>query len=745
MLVYNIVTGICLALMAVFLLSFVCKIALTYKRKQREERIQYLRDFKKGRMVLIYIFVFPLLLAGLIYEGKPFFNALTGAMATVIDIVVLKFDPSGFSALMGNSKLFEVSIYISYALIAFNACMFVWSIAGQYISNVLKKLAVKMSKDKVVIFGNNENSLTIYNSEKDRRKIVIDQVKGDDATALYMKNIVYGNVNSNEEYIGTLVKNCIKHLEEIDVVINTESDERNIEIARLFATEISKLDNEDKGYVFEMMRVFVFGDPRFETIYEDIVASGFGCISYVNKYQKMAVDFIDKYPYTRFMSAKHIDYATSCVKEGVEINAIMIGFGNTNRQIFLTSVAGNQFIKQGANGVELQKVKYHIFDKSFKDKDDCQCKCDANNKNLNHNYFRFKNECENIVKENYLPLPDYPAEENFHHLDVNDQDFYNQIRTILTRSKQDANFIIIAFGGDLENIDMAEKLLTKTKEWGVDNTNIFVKTRSVQGKAIANDEEYHPICCEEEVVYNMANITGDKLQEMSMMRDAVYALEYEVSASGKELTETDLLVASINAHRGWYMTKTSNERESNIYCALSLRSKLNMMGLDYCSVYEDGKAIDEKAYLEIYAGNDMPDTTAYPFTVGGKPIVKYTLDFKKSRRGDMAIHEHYRWNSFMITKGFIPATKDTILTEYDEEKCRFTNGKNYTLRRHGNLTTFDGLIEFRKMVAERDRKQDEALLEAEARKDVIKYDYQLLDDAHWLLTNAGFKIIARNK
>jgi hypothetical protein len=306
MLIYNIVTGICLALMAVFLLSFICKIALTYKRKQREERIQYLRDFKKGRMVLIYIFVFPLLLAGLIYEGKPFFNALTGAMATVIDIVVLKFDPSGFSALMGDSKLFEVSIYISYALIAFNACMFVWSIAGQYISNVLKKLAVKTSKDKVVIFGNNENSLTIYNSEKDRKKIVIDQVKGDDATALYMKNIVYGNVNSNEEYIGTLVKNCIKHLEEIDVVINTENDERNIEIARLFATEISKLDNEDKGYIFEMMRVFVFGDPRFETIYEDIVASGFGCISYVNKYQKMAVDFIDKYPYTRFMSAKHI-------------------------------------------------------------------------------------------------------------------------------------------------------------------------------------------------------------------------------------------------------------------------------------------------------------------------------------------------------------------------------------------------------------------------------------------------------
>ena len=100
----------------------------------------------------------------------------------------------------------------------------------------------------------------------------------------------------------------------------------------------------------------------------------------------------------------------------------------------------------------------------------------------------------------------------------------------------------------------------------------------------------------------------------------------------------------------------------------------------------------------------------------------------------------------MISKGTVPASKEQILTETvtkADGTQKYTNGKNYALRRHGNLTTFDGLVEFRKMVAERDRTEGETLLQAEERKDVIKYDYQLLDDAHWLLTKTGHKIIKR--
>ena len=97
----------------------------------------------------------------------------------------------------------------------------------------------------------------------------------------------------------------------------------------------------------------------------------------------------------------------------------------------------------------------------------------------------------------------------------------------------------------------------------------------------------------------------------------------------------------------------------------------------------------------------------------------------------------------MISKGMVPATKDMIQNEKvltaDGEK--YTNGKNYKLRHHGNLTTMDGLVQFRKMVAERDTKN--GTKKSELQTDVIKYDYQLMDDAFWLLDSCGYKIFKR--
>ena len=67
---------------------------------------------------------------------------------------------------------------------------------------------------------------------------------------------------------------------------------------------------------------------------------------------------------------------------------------------------------------------------------------------------------------------------------------------------------------------------------------------------------------------------------------------------------------------------------------------------------------------------------------------------------------------------------------------KHTNGKNYLLRRHGNITTMAGLVEFRKMLAKRKGTTEES-------EDVIKYDYQILDDAYWLLKETGYSIIER--
>ena len=84
---------------------------------------------------------------------------------------------------------------------------------------------------------------------------------------------------------------------------------------------------------------------------------------------------------------------------------------------------------------------------------------------------------EKVIKEDYLPLPDLPANEYFDTLDINDKNFYTDIKKILGKSKDNVNYIIIAFGSDLENIDLAQKLVQKKREWAIDNLTIFVKVR----------------------------------------------------------------------------------------------------------------------------------------------------------------------------------------------------------------------------------------------------------------------------
>jgi hypothetical protein len=80
----------------------------------------------------------------------------------------------------------------------------------------------------------------------------------------------------------------------------------------------------------------------------------------------------------------------------------------------------------------------------------------------------------------------------------------------------------------------------------------------------------------------------------------------------------------------------------------------------------------------------------------------------------------------------MPATRLDILTEMNNG--RYTNGRNDTEKRHGNLCSFEAMREFSRMIAERDGV-------SELERDVIKYDYQLMDNLPVILKLAGVKMV----
>ncbi len=722
---YNIVTAICLSVFVLEVLGVVIAITL----KNRQDRILFIRSFKKGKCAIIYFTAIPLYCMAHMFNGENLLNAFFSAIPEIASLVVLKYDLTKLMPLMSAYKLYEITIYVCYILIAVNAMMFALSLTAEQIWNFKNYIKNKISiKDELILFGNNEENVDVYNSDNKFAKSIIDNFNGDKSFKLYLKNVVHFSITDNSEFIKSKIDLVARQNKRRVVIINTQDEEKNMLLCRHFISSIKCLQEDARQSVFERLKVFVFGDSRYQTIYDDIVHDGFGVISFVNKYQKVAMDFINNYPLTLFMNENQIDYKTASIKPDVDVNVCFIGFGKTSQQIFLTSVANNQFIKIEDGEPVLKQVNYHIFDK-----EDAQ-----NNKNLNHSYYRYKNEVDKDNKTDYLELPKIPSLETYYNLDINNTEFYNKLYSVFNGGKNDVNFVVIAFGSDLENIDLAQKLVEKRKEWGFNNLTIFVKVRKFhKEQTLLQECGCFFIGNEKECVFNLSKILEDDIQKMAKMRDEIYELEYCMDKTGKTPTTQKFIeeVFSI-ANKNWYLKKTQLERESSLYCCLSLRSKLNLLGLDYVDLNDKREAVSEQEFLNIYANGDMPNTSKYSVTANGKKIVEYSLDFVKSKRYNLAVLEHLRWNSFMISKGVIPATKEQILNEkgLKDGKLKYTNGKNYSLRRHGNLTTFDGLIDFRKMVAKRD-----GVLEIE--KDVIKYDYQILDDAYWLLTSNNKKIV----
>ncbi len=787
MITYIIITAICFVLLTLSVIYVI----LNFIFKNRADRISFIRGFKKGKCIAVFLISIPLLCIGYVYSGVSVLDSILNAISHVVDFVLLKFNLDKVSALIGANIFYQITVYYCCVLVILNAALFALSFIGQYLWqgwNFILRLFTR--RQKLIIFGNNKNSISIYKSGKNFHSCVVDDISSSDGYELYRKKVEYISRNvcnvkntqkQNENKIRLLWKNedaMIKRIlkkalkKKYTIVINYEDDEKNLRLCNTFLEkakemqafpkdifeelrnkvleEAKKSDREftseellekeqelrisaRKEALFRHLRIYVFGDPKYEALYGDIVEASFGCIRYKNKYQMLAMDFIDKYPLTKFMDARHIDYETSFVKPEVDVNVCMIGFGKPNRQIFLTSVANNQFLTKTKKGVELKQVNYHIFDKNKAE----------NDKNLNHLYYRFKNEFSGVNADDYLPLPSDPANEYPHHYDVNDPEFYTTIREVVTNKKEDVNFIIVSFESDLENIDMAQKLVEKRREWAAENLVIFVRVKKSHNEHfVFREENVFYIGNENECVYNIDRITNDKIFKMAQMRNEIYDLENEKTQNKDlDVTESYIMQNKINANKKWFTEKSQLERESNLYCCLSLQSKLNLMGLEYCKDEDnDLPGLTEDEYIKKYAVNDLPDVKSYNLTVDGKKVVKYTLNFRESKRKNLAVLEHYRWNSFMLSKGLVPACKERILNETVEKngKIKHSNGKNYRLRRHGNLTTFEGLVEFRQMVAKRDNTNEEE-------NDVIKYDYQLLDDAHWLLTKNGYKIIQRTK
>ena len=783
---YELVSLICLALLVIGVVYVFCRLVFpkgNSKNERRRNRIEYLKSFRKGQCAMVFIPMMILYLIGGLYGKLPVYEAILKALTKTFSAVVMVFETSFIESLLEDSRIYRSTVMFAFYMVAVSACIFGISLFVQKLSFTWtswrrrRLFSRRLSKDTCIIFGNNPHSRMIYQSDQDygyKRRYIVDgfDIPGD--AGLFAEGIKYSSFKGVEREAAFLGR----YLERLDnrkqarlsIIINFENDNQNIALAerfsksiddqvgktykwlsnkkRLFSLhekqekegsklspyaiedlsdKIKKLEEENK-YIeskvgekafkhikkrsdwevevdrISKLSIFVFGSETLDSIYLDIERSSCGYLYFVNKYKIIGQRFLWEHPFTDFMSEKHVDFTKALLKENTSITVSMVGFGKTNRRLLLDLISGNQFAIEAENNKEGRKpllANYYIYDN----------RGDLHTKDLNHGYFRYEKFCaEHIDDSNYLPFADRPADEHFMSgCDINSEEFYDSLRHSFGRKDTDLNFIFISFGDDYENIELGKKLYAKKKEWGIANLVIFVKTKHPKTKKMlglddAAEQRLIPYG-EEGEIYSLQKIISLDLYRIAAAADCAY---WETSNRQNECARI----------WDWHSPEKNHiERQSSFYAGLNLKNKYGLFGLKILNgVVVDCSKPDIKVKLALKENERIlvlekirgeKDVEEIPFAVV---------------RDNLAYQEHLRWNAFMICCGYVPSSISQILEPGKRGEEPKDKGKNHEERRHGNLTTFEGLKEFSMRLS---RKYPKAGKESDF--DVIKYDYDLLD------------------
>lgn len=735
---------------------------LPFGKKHRKERVAFIRSYKKGDFTVAFVPYFVLFFAGVLYTRtiipkvqfsfSIFVDSFFDSLAKTLYLAGLRFDTGTVQAFMDSCKCFKTAIYIAFSIVVFNAVLFFLSFLMQRLSlffATARRLRKKRTrKNTCFIYGKNPTNVYIYNSDKENEypvKYIIDEFKDRGDDEYFSRGITYANLLNNESEAKYLKKylNCkFKDQKELVMIINFEDDATNLSLCNSLLKEIGEYHKEYERYEavpekkldkeltaaekleeqldsvstrLSKLSIYVFGDGTKDSLYYELESRGFGVIHYMNKYRNVGQGFLWDNPLVKYMDERHIDYAKGLLKPGVKATFALVGFGKMNRELFSNLVSGNQFATEDENGnpVPLQ-MDYYLYDKNE----------NLFSKDLNYGYFRYEKFYKGFTvveedeeerkkkeskvkeeKEKYLPLAPLPANVMpIEDCDINSPEFFESLQKNLVASdERHLNLVFVSFGEDLENAELAKKIAQLGREWGISNLKVFVRMKHpksnralIERAADAEGGAEVRIYGDEDELYSLKRILSKTILKFGMLTDSTYQ-RVSKSKSGS--------VKDIMLNRLWYATRYNIDRISSCYSGINVKNMLGLMNLEVSS--SDEGLLTKDAYDSIY----QPE--------GKNSIIRNNLMFT----------EHMRWTAFMICNGYVPSTREQIRKKDEPGK----KGKCHEERRHGNITTYDGLDEFARIVSEVFNNKPED-------NDVKQFDAMIMENCPTILGMMGLGI-----
>lgn len=692
----NIISGICIIGCLLMIYRFIIGMC------RCENKTQYFNNFKKGKCLYIYFISLPLYFIGYYYASGEIILSFFNAVKSNVELVVLKYDLDGVMRLLSECSIYRTALYLCFSLVLVNAVLVVVAMLYEkFVISVKMHLFYRKDDKVLILIGNNEDNIHIAESTN-LKTLILSENESKEKYYLCKNNILC----SSKKY--TMLEDLLARVNqlperEVTIIINTGNNSSNFVYANNVLNFIKSNDKSELDHYNKGVECYVFSDDYNKLLLQSIEDSSFRAIKVINKYSIIANQLCFEYPASRFLSDNQVDREIGVVKDGVEINHCFIGFGKTSRAIFNVAFFNDQMLQKSNGEIKNMQINYNMFDIS-----------DAlNGIEFCNGYKRYEGKFGDACHlDGYYPLVGKCASVNFHKCNVNSESFYKDFEKHLILNPCGLNLVTISLGNEIKNIDMCEKIYARAYNSGI-NIRFMIKIDNYKTKKAVEDRFKAVGLCGvvffgvKESIYTYDGVASELVECMAIFRHMLYM--------NKKLNIEESIKNSDNlmqiASDYWRYEFDRVKRASNKYALLNVRSKLNLLGFDI-SMKES--AIDcAEQFKNVY----------------------FNRNNLLQAREAIAMQEHARWNSYMISNGYIPASKEEY---FEAAKCASVDGnlKKQLLRnkKHINITTFDGLKEFQKDSIEKlNKTEDDA--------DVIKYDYQVLDSICEILEKFNCKII----
>ena len=454
-------------------------------------------------------------------------------------------------------------------------------------------------------------------------------------------------------------------------------------------TLVEKLNRHYQQYPTSQLKAFIlYEDKQHLPVYESFSQERHK-MRFFSYHQLIAQQLILEYPLTSFLPKQLIDTEKATLDE-VTIQYHLLGFGPTNLEIYRHLFITNQFPPKASKFFGKEITNY-------------------NKPTIEYNIYRDPSNSLITVpkfsspmtsKKDYLPPPPISVATEEISTTFHDASFVSLFDKYIKKSDP-YHVLIIAFDDDVTNLRVLQQVLTYLIEKRLQHYHLFVQI---------TNRDY----VQTSHLFKQKNVIafgfGDYGYSLNQITNPIFTkIASQIQSTLNPAVPFDALV--------------SEEKESLLYEAISLRFKLNLMGLDLAV---QTRGLTEANFFKRY---DQDEQAAFhrshPRAKNDADLNRYKPVAKKLRNL-LARQEHLRWTANQITKGYIPMSL--------EEMVSSKSYVDHQVKKDARLTSFEGLFDLHEALVHQ-------LSYTFSQADAIYPFFHTMDHLYDILKNTPFQVV----